>query len=127
MEFTFTGTGDVKARIQRAVRELPHAVASALYSEAQTIREVSMQRTPVLTGALRASHAVRGPFFGADEVSVDIAVGGPAAPYAIFVHENLAAHHDVGQAKFLESALLEAKPTLAQNVLDRIDMSKVVG
>lgn len=27
---------------------------------------------------------------------------GYSAPYAIFVHENLTAHHPIGQAKFLE-------------------------
>ena len=38
--------------------------------------------------------------------------GGPAAPYAVFVHEDLSARHATGAAKFYESALLEAIPTL---------------
>jgi hypothetical protein len=51
---------------------------------------------------------------------VRMAFGGPAAPYAIKVHEDLEAFHRVGQAKFLESVLLESAPHLAQRVSRRI-------
>jgi hypothetical protein len=40
--------------------------------------------------------------------------------YAVYVHENLQAHHPVGQAKFLESAMTEAAPTLAERVAARV-------
>lgn len=37
--------------------------------------------------------------------------------YAIYVHENLEAHHDVGQAKFLEQPAREMKKTLANTLV----------
>src|SRR5438445_698014 len=48
-----------------------------------------------------------------DNVSV---VVGTSVAYAIFVHEDLEAHHPVGQAKFLEQPARELQPTLAMIV-----------
>ena len=60
------------------------------------------------------------------DIEVKIEVGGPSAPYALIVHEDLKARHGVehgfqgGQAKFLESAVLEAVPTLASRIAIRL-------
>lgn len=45
--------------------------------------------------------------------------------YAAAVHEDLDAHHDVGEAKFIERALLEVgagemAETIARNLLDEL-------
>lgn len=92
------------------------AVKAALVEEMESIKKVSMARTPVLTGALRDSHEIV-----ETENSVEIHVGGDAAPYALYVHENLQAHHPHGQAKFLESAMLEAIPGLADRIAEKAD------
>jgi hypothetical protein len=42
--------------------------------------------------------------------------GGPSAPYAVIVHENLNVRHQVGQAKFLERPLNEAARGLAERI-----------
>lgn len=99
----------------------------ALYQEALVIQRESMKRTPVDTGALRASHETKQPDTTGGEVSVRIVVGGPAAPYALFVHERLDVHHPVGQAKFLESAVLEAARDLPSRLAARIDFTKGAG
>lgn len=92
----------------------------ALYQEALIEMKESMARTPVATGALRASHVTDPPAVTNGEVSVAIRVGGPSVPYAMIVHENLDAYHPVGQAKFLESTLYESAPHMAERVADRL-------
>jgi hypothetical protein len=114
------GVTQVVARLgEEALRHRERA-ARALYAVAHEIRTESMRRTPVDTGALRSTHMVTEPEWSGNVVEVSIGVGGPAAPYAIYVHENLTARHTVGQAKFLESALLEALPSLARRVAARM-------
>jgi hypothetical protein len=99
----------------------------ALYQEALLIQNASMRRTPVDTGALRASHETLQPEGLGDEVKVRIVVGGPSAPYALFVHENLEARHPVGEAKFLERSVHEALPGLPERLARRIDFGKAAG
>jgi hypothetical protein len=82
-----------------------------------------MRRTPVDTGALKGSHETSKPEQGGGDVSVTITVGGPAAPYAVPVHENLDAHHKVGQAKFLESTIMESRSSMAERIARRIDLN----
>lgn len=41
---------------------------------------------------------------------------GYAAPYSLFVHENLEAHHEHGQAKFLEQPARTMKDELAHSI-----------
>lgn len=75
---------------------------AALFLQAEAI-----DRTPIDTGNLRGSSDV-----DMDSISTK---GGPqpiahvfyTASYAIFVHENLTAHHEVGMAKFLERAAVD--------------------
>lgn len=74
----------------------------ALYTQAQRTLTKAIGYTPVETGALRASGIVS--MVGDD---IYISFGGPAAPYAIYVHEILTNSHPVGQAKFLERAVTE--------------------
>ncbi|HAM42170.1 MAG TPA: hypothetical protein DCP69_12810 [Candidatus Omnitrophica bacterium] len=83
----------------------------------RTIAEVEMteakKRTPVDTGVLRSSGLVIGPEQVGGVWQVRMVFGGPAAPYAAAVHENLEAFHKVGQAKYLESVMLELRPYFA--------------
>lgn len=117
---TIVGDGQVRARLQRLAAWFPAEAGAALYQVALLREGVSKDRTPVDTGALRASHEVELPKREGYQVSVRIVVGGPAAPYAIPVHEKLDVHHPVGQAEFLRSAILEGIPTFAPEVAERI-------
>lgn len=102
------------------------AVAKALYAEALLVMGESVDRTPVDTTALRDSHVTTQPQVKGRDIEVKIEVGGSSAPYALIVHEDLEARHDVasgfrgGQAKFLESAVLEAVPNLASRIAMRL-------
>lgn len=77
---------------------------------ADMITEDAKGRTPVRTGTLRNSGHVR----SADAHGFVVAFGGPAAPYAFYVHENLRARHRVGEAKYLEKAMANAKRYLKE-------------
>jgi hypothetical protein len=57
-----------------------------------------------------------GPETQGKQIQVRLVFGGPAAPYAAIVHENLTAHHPVGQAKYLESVALERRPGMGKEV-----------
>jgi len=117
----------MQRRFSMIVRGTKDEMGKALYAEAQIERRESMKRTPVDLGPLRASHTVFPPKGAGDIVTVDIAVGGPSASYAVIVHEDLDAQHTTGQAKFLESTLRESAPHMAARVGKRIDLQKLVG
>jgi hypothetical protein len=76
-------------------------------------------RTPFLTGALRESGHLKAAVVDRTGVSITIAFGGPRAPYATFVHEQLRPH-DIGRAKFLESTVVESARFMAVRVARRI-------
>jgi hypothetical protein len=117
----------VRRSLESLARKFPNEVARALYSEAQIERTESMRRTPVDTGALRASHGVTDPSIGVGgDISVTIFAGGVAAPYAVKVHEDLSAMHRTGQAKFLESTLMESRPYLAGRIARRIQLERLL-
>jgi hypothetical protein len=69
------------------------------------VMPLAKERTPVEFGTLRDSGLVDPPTSGFGYVKVELGFGGAASAYAIYVHEDLDAHHDVGQAKFLSSAM----------------------
>jgi hypothetical protein len=102
----------------------PRELARALFQEAERVMAEAKRRTPVDTGALRSSGTVSAPTADAGGFQVQLSFGGPSAPYGLYVHEDLEAHHPVGQAKFLESAALEAAPTLLDHVGRRVDLTR---
>jgi hypothetical protein len=124
-------------------QQLKSDVGNALRAEAEIEMTEAKRRTPVQTGALRSSGHVEGPEEGTmslatfgnaasggqgefragpdrADISVRLVFGGPAAAYAVYVHENLEAIHPVGQAKFLESTLLESAPYLVARIAARM-------
>lgn len=100
--------------------QLVMKAANALRAEAEIEMTEAKQRTPVKTGTLRASGHVTGPTQNGNDIDVTLTFGGPAAEYAVFVHENVEAYHRVGQAKFLESTVLESAPHLADRIATRM-------
>lgn len=122
----FRGAEQMKAKLRAFQQRFPDRVAAALYQEAQIEMTESKRRVPVHYGTLRASGTVHRPtrdFRG--RVRVALTYGGAAAPYAIYVHENLDANHDNppfkgGQAKYLESVLDESRPFMAARIARRL-------
>tara|TARA_R110000824_G_scaffold185016_8_gene365941 strand:+ start:449 stop:829 length:381 start_codon:yes stop_codon:yes gene_type:complete len=116
------GAENMRRKIAKLAAAVPNKVGIALYSEALIEQAESMVRTPVDTGALRASHITTQPerSAGGGTISVTIQVGGPAADYALQVHEDMEALHKTGQAKFLESTINESAPHLAARIGARL-------
>lgn len=117
IELEVRGLDDVNRRLQRLARGFEDVAAQALREEAEVEMAEAKRRTPVEFGTLRASGHVQ---FDRDALAAALVFGGPAVPYAIYVHENLEAFHPVGQAKFLESVLLESAPHLPGRVARRM-------
>lgn len=124
---TVTGVEAMRAKLQQLTSRLPDEVGRALYLETEIEATECKRRTPVDTGALQSSIHVEGPkraFNGG--IYTEIVAGGPAAPYALAVHENLDAFHNPGQAKFIESTINESAPHMAARVARRIDLNRLI-
>jgi len=118
------GADDLLVKLKALGPNLLREGGRALYAEALEIQKASMRRTPVDTGALRASHVTSEPKLEGGAVAVKIEVGGPSAEYAFYVHEDLEARHPVGEAKFLEKSVYEAMPGLGDRIARRIDVAR---
>jgi len=143
-----TGLGQLQANLVAIHQRVGRRLGPALRAEAEIEMTESKRRVPVDTGALRASGHVEGPegrtrqmlqfgggrssgrgstrfaagpAVGAD-VSVRLVYGGPAAGYAVAVHENVEAFHRVGEAKFLERPLNESAPFMAARIARRLQI-----
>lgn len=128
----------------RALRAgLKDQVANAVFAEAEVqiatpakklcpvdvdnhfMPKLGKNRVPPHAGNLRNSIHVEGPFREGKKVSAIVCTG-KQAPYDVYVHENLKAHHPVGQAKFIETPLNESKPNFSAGVAKRIDLRKAI-
>ena len=82
-------------------QKVASAAEDALLAGAQLILKEAQSRVPVDTGKLRDSGKAEAE---GDQATVSFSTG-----YAVPVHENLEAHHNNGEAKYLEKALAAKK------------------
>lgn len=121
MGVEITGIRQMVARLRAISREVKPQLADAVRAEAEIEMTEAKRRTPVDTGALRSSGQVSMELDG-KSVGAALSFGGPSAPYALEVHENLEAFHRIGQAKYLESTLNESAPYLAKRIANRLHL-----
>lgn len=77
------------AAMKKAGSKGPKAMGSGLFIEGERIMTVSKgKEVPVASGNLRSTGHVEPPHFGVSGPSVRLGFGGPAAAYALAVHEN---------------------------------------
>jgi hypothetical protein len=98
------GLDGVKRQIAELFAKAPGAVGAALYQEGLAVDAVAVQKTPVDTGRLRATHYVGPPQTNGDHIEVPVGFG---TDYAVYVHERTDVAHTTGEAKFLEKAMHE--------------------
>lgn len=125
MKIEFRGLDALQRKLENIAKAGPQALAAALYEEAEAVMTASKeQHVPVDTGALRASGHVEPPRQVGNRTEITMGYGGPAAPYAVIVHEDLTKRHPVGGAKYLEIPLrarLQGMPSvLAMRVREGI-------
>jgi hypothetical protein len=118
--FILSGVKDMQRKLEQAATDLQRRQALALRQEAEIEMTESKKRCPVDVGILRASGHVRPVEQHGGKTSVDLVYGGAAEDYAIVQHESLDFHHTVGQAKFLESVLMESLPYMGQRIANRM-------
>jgi hypothetical protein len=114
----------MRRRLELLKKRFPDAQVRALYQEAQIEMTESKKRVPVDTGTLRSSGHVVKPVTLGTRTTVDLVYGGAAEEYAVIVHENLGALHEVGQAKYLESVLMQSAPHMARRIAARVKFNE---
>lgn len=110
---TVTITGG--SRLSQALKRGPAVVDAAnreLYAGATSIFNASQRITPVDTGALRGSGAMR-QSGGAGGAEAEIKYGGTAAGYALYVHEGTSR---MEARKFLEGPMVEMGPMVMARI-----------
>jgi hypothetical protein len=132
----FKGVDAMRRKLQTFKMKFPEKVATALKVEAEIEATEVRKRTPVyvgppgpgkpIPGLLRASIRVVGPVYERNRMWVEITAGGAAGAYAIPQHERLDYFHKVGQAKYLESVILESRPFMLQRVMARINLNTIL-
>jgi hypothetical protein len=124
-DFIFSGADVVARNLVNYAEDKHRDAAIALYQEGEIELTEMKRRTPVETDALRTSGHLEEPRIGlggfGKDIEVPIRFGGPSAGYAVIVHEDLEALHPVGQAKYVESVILESAPYLAARVAKRMN------
>lgn len=128
------GVHDMKERLRKFKRLFPKQLERAVRFEMEIEATEAKKRTPVyvgptgpgkpIPGVLRASVHVEGPEWKGRTLRCEIVAGGAAGAYAIPQHENLEFHHEVGQAKFIESVLMESRDHMLARIASHIDVSE---
>jgi hypothetical protein len=116
-------------KIRQIAKNSPDQFAAALYQEASIESKECQRSTPVKTGNLRATIHVEGPTregLSGRRIICAIVAGSSAITYALFVHENLEAFHETGDAKYIERPLNESAPYMAARIAARIDLNKTL-
>lgn len=112
------GKDTMKRNLRLIAIRYPKVLGNATLEETKIEHKEVQRRTPVDTGELRDSERVIGPFY---ERTIYCAIIVTAA-HALLVHENLEAFHRIGQAKYLESVLLEAQQWLGARIAKRANL-----
>ena len=110
------GAAEMLANLRFLTDAVRPAQEAALYEFAEIEMTEMKKRTPVDTGALQASGHVDPPEWKSGTLTIVLGFGGAAIEYAVYVHEDLEAFHKIGQAKFVESVLLESEPFFESRV-----------
>jgi hypothetical protein len=106
------GLDKVMRNLEVQIKGIKGRSMAGLWEAGLQIQRVAQKRTPVDTGNLKASAYTR----KYNEEAIEI---GFTAAYAVYVHENLEAHHPVGQAKFLESAVTDNQRAIVEIIRRR--------
>ena len=121
------GFEDLNRRIFNLIRALPDEIKNAQIIEETGTLELAQNRTPVKTGDLKASGHLGEYKVSGYESSIEI-IFGTELTYALYVHENLQARHPGGgQAKFLESAVLDRILDKSKRVGENIRLERLLG
>jgi hypothetical protein len=117
----FTGDKELIARLRRFSLESKKQFRAGLVEVGKEKLEITKQIVPYKTGALQGTGRIS-VRVGEKQTTLKILYGGPDAPYALRVHEDLNAKHNNGRrAKFVESVVLQTR--LGEELADKFDLA----
>lgn len=116
------GLDEAIASLNLEIGKINGRTTGGLLAGGLIIQRRSQELVPVRYGFLKSSAYTRKTPEDPNVVEV-----GYAASYALYVHENLEAHHTVGQAKYLEVAVEEKKDEVVKAVASRAKGEPVEG
>lgn len=123
-DINIEGLDVLASRIEAVKAALPKNVAAAVYQFGEELMSRSKEVVPVDTGALMNSGYVTLPETSGDTVSVTVGYGGPAAEYALAVHENMDPHvhwHRPGSGpKYLENPAKEMESQFPDRIAQAV-------
>ena len=105
---TLTQSNSMQEGIKKSLEDLRRRIPPAMRAAGETLLEESNKLVPVLTGVLKKSGKVT---YKGRGLNTEFSIG-YSADYAVYVHEDLTKHHPNGQAKFLETAILQNQDKL---------------
>lgn len=120
-------TGDERLSVAMAqyAEQMSDEVAQAMFEFGGHVMNEAIRLTPIDTGELRSRAFVEGPFLTADEKFYGVVVGYEKHDdnqrgdyYAVPVHERTYAHHETGQAKFLEEPFKRLQSEFLRELAD---------
>jgi len=121
-ELELIGQLECSRNLRRIADATPGELKRALRNEARIELNEAIRRTPRKTGDLRDSAHLSDPEVDGRDISIQLIF---SMWYAVYVHEDLEADHPIGQAKFLESTLLESAPYMLDRFARRIDLNRL--
>jgi len=114
------GEKELLAHLQIEAKKITKKSAAALAKAGGEIIRVTTPKVPVDTGELRSRSFNEGPLLSGETyfqiVGYEKSDRQFVDQYAVKVHEDLAARHKVGQAKYLEAGLQETAGYLAKYI-----------
>lgn len=122
--------GNLAPGAQHAAREVRDAAMKALAEAGQEVLDLSKGRVPVLDPADESKGRTSGKLRSTAKLTEDpgrlrVALS-YGTPYAAYIHEHMDfAHPTGGQAKFLETAIIESRDEVAATIAGAI--RKVTG
>ncbi len=117
-----TGIEEMRKKADATKREFRNAVIRAVKKFERIEGKEMDRRTPIDTRELIESRFEGEPIVNGNRIE---AVMGYTADHAEVVHEDLEAHHSIGQAKYMESVLNESGPHFLERVAE--DVKKDLG
>ena len=123
LDITLTGTEEVLRKLEMFSAGLPGEMRKALRQVAKEgVYADSQEDVPVKEGHLKGTGHISVSASDSSGTTARVTYGGLEAPYAVEVHENLAAQHPNGKAKFLEEPLNRRAPVFARDVAANLDL-----
>lgn len=120
-EFTFEFAA-VEKRMEDFASRVPIVASRVLYQFGEEVMAASKEVVPVDSGTLMSTGYVTPSEQQGDEILVTLGYGGPAAPYAGIVHENLDPHvrwtRPGSGPKYLENPLKERQDGLPDRMAE---------